>query len=48
VLSVGLGIEKLNKIPKPMTCMQKIFYYWLFFMSFYIKFLLFFDTIVLT
>lgn len=27
VLSVGLGIEKLNKIPKPMTCMQKIFYY---------------------
>ena len=27
VLSVGLGIEKLDKIPKPMTCMQKIFYY---------------------
>ena len=27
VLSVGLGTEDLNKIPKPMTCMQKIFYY---------------------
>ena len=27
VLSVGLGIENLDKIPKPMTCMQKIFYY---------------------
>ena len=27
VLSVGLGIENLAKIPKPMTCMQKIFYY---------------------
>ena len=27
VLSVGLGIEDLRKIPKPMTCMQKIFYY---------------------
>ena len=27
VLSVGLGIDKLEKIPKPMTCMQKIFYY---------------------
>ena len=27
VLSVGLGTENLNKIPKPMTCMQKIFYY---------------------
>ena len=27
VLSVGLGIEKLDKIPKPMTCMQTIFYY---------------------
>ena len=27
VLSVGLGIEKLDKIPKPMSCMQKIFYY---------------------
>ena len=27
VLSVGLGIEKLDKIQKPMTCMQKIFYY---------------------
>ena len=27
VLSVGLGIESLDKIPKPMTCMQKIFYY---------------------
>ncbi|MDC1194670.1 hypothetical protein N8081_01855 [Pseudomonadota bacterium] len=27
VLSVGLEIESLDKIPKPMTCMQKIFYY---------------------
>jgi hypothetical protein len=27
ILSVGLGIENLDKIPKPMTCMQKIFYY---------------------
>ena len=27
VLSVGLGIDNLKKIPKPMTCMQKIFYY---------------------
>ena len=27
VLSVGLGTEDLSKIPKPMTCMQKIFYY---------------------
>jgi len=27
VLSVGLGIENLAKIPKPMSCMQKIFYY---------------------
>ena len=27
VLSVGLGTEDLDKIPKPMTCMQKIFYY---------------------
>ena len=27
VLSVGLGYESLSKIPKPMTCMQKIFYY---------------------
>ena len=27
VLSVGLGTEDLTKIPKPMTCMQKIFYY---------------------
>ena len=27
VLSVGLGTEDLRKIPKPMTCMQKIFYY---------------------
>ena len=27
VLSVGLGIDNLNIIPKPMTCMQKIFYY---------------------
>ncbi len=27
VLSVGLGTEDLSKIPEPMTCMQKIFYY---------------------
>ncbi len=27
VLSVGLGTEDLRKIPKPMTYMQKIFYY---------------------
>ena len=27
VLSVGLGTEDLRKIPKPMTCIQKIFYY---------------------
>jgi len=27
VLSVGLGTESLDKIPEPMTCMQKIFYY---------------------
>ena len=27
VLSVGLGTEDLSKVPKPMTCMQKIFYY---------------------
>ena len=27
VLSIGLGIENLENIPEPMTCMQKIFYY---------------------
>ena len=27
VLSIGMGTDNLDKIPKPMTCMQKIFYY---------------------
>ena len=27
VLSVGMGIEALSLIPKPMTCIQKIYYY---------------------
>ena len=27
VLSIGMGTDNLDKIPEPMTCMQKIFYY---------------------
>ena len=27
VLSVGMGIEDLSLVPKPMTCIQKIYYY---------------------